>query len=275
MKLSILTMVTKPDERQDLWREALQNYCALADEVICVNGGPTLTYPDSKVKFVDLFWPEEWDWEELPKHLNAGLAACTGDWVLKLDIDQLIAEKDFNKLRSLLPKIPETVDLLSLVKLNYVANMKYYSKNTQPILFRRKPDIGFGVINGLPKGDLCMPMRIVEIGANGVPIGEEIPSENTDCFYWNFSYTFKTEEVAKAHYLRMCRAYRKYYKDNVLGANDEESWQQFMHMVLEKYKKAIHEVTYYELPESMRRPINQIKPEQKGYNIWGNIAKLK
>jgi len=48
-----------------------------------------------KVKYIWEPWPYEWNWVELPKHLNIGLAECTGDWVLKLDIDQFIHEDDF------------------------------------------------------------------------------------------------------------------------------------------------------------------------------------
>lgn len=271
-------MVTKPDERQDLWREALDNYCALADEVVVVNGGSTLAFnhnKTSKVKIVDLDWPEQWDWETLPEHLNFGLSHCTGDWVLKLDIDQLIHEKEFEKLKSILKRVPETTDLLSLTKLNFVAKMRYFAKNTHPILFRRKPDIGFGYINGLPKGDLCMPMRINPgeflNGDQRVPIGEEIPAETTDCYYWNFSYTFKTEAVAKAHYHRMARAWKAFYKNDALGTDDEDIWNDFIRVTVSKFGRAKEAAEPHELPASIREAIINLKPEQKGYNIWNRI----
>lgn len=269
MKLTVLTMVTKPDERQDLWREAVANYCRFADEVVIVNGGPKLEYPDEKVRFVDCPWPDEWDWEELPKHLNVGKACCTGEWILKLDIDQFIHEKEFEKLRKILSKVPETTELLSLTKLNFVHSMRYFSKNTQPILFRNRPHIGFGFVLDFPNGDLCMPMKLIEFGEDGVPIGEALPSENTDCYYWNFDYVFKTKEVTREHFARMARAYRKYYKNPVtLGSDDEGAWRSFINMHLDRFSKCKEQASLSEIPAEIREAIANLKPEQKGFNLW-------
>ena len=101
MKLSIITTVTNPDKYQYAWRETLKNYCALADEVIVVNGGESLDLgqierQNAVLKQVMLPWPEKWHWRELPIHINAGLSEATGDWVLKMDIDYLIKECDFD-----------------------------------------------------------------------------------------------------------------------------------------------------------------------------------
>lgn len=272
-------MVTKPDERQDKWREALNNYCALADEVIVIDGSPVNNlchFDNSKVRFINSYWPEDWRWEILPEKLNLAKSYCTGDWILKLDIDQIIHEKEFSKLRKVIEKVPDTIECLSLMKLNFVTNMKYFAKNTQPILFRNKPDIGFGFAIDNPKGDCCIPIRLNgELLESGMPIGEMLPSDNTDCFYWNFSYTFKTKEVAKAHYLRMARAWRGYYKNNAIGANDDEAWEQFMDMTASKYIKCKDTAKLEEIPESIREAIKNLKPEEKGYDFWGEIKYLK
>jgi hypothetical protein len=270
MRLTIITMITKPDERQDKWREALQNYLELADEVVCVNGGPHLEY--AGVKMLDMPWPDDWDWQELPKHLNFAKEHATGDWILKLDIDQLIHEKEFTKLRKVIETIPHDVDVLSLMKFNFVAKMRYLVKNTQPILFRNKPEIGFGYALDFPNGDCCMPIKILEWeSVYGMPVGETMYHMHTDCAYWNFSYTFKTKDVAREHYLRMCRAYRRFYKDDGLGHDDRSSWEQFMEMTYAKYVKTHSEAALSEIPWTLRGAIQNLKPEEKGFNFWGEV----
>lgn len=269
-KLSILTMVTNPDERQEKWREALANYCRLADEVIVVNGGKKLEYPDAKVKFIDLFWPEDWDWEELPLHLNAGKRACTGDWILKLDIDQIVHETEHKKLRDWIERRHGWVDLLKLIKMNFVAKMRWYSKGSQPILFRNQSDIGFGFAEDFPEGDLCMPIRIYD-WTGPVPRGKTIKTEDTDCHYWNFSYTFRTEAMARERYLKMCHAFLKYYKSTALGKNDEEHWQNFIQAVMAKWSRCKFTAEPEEIPSDIRMAILGLKPEEKGFNIWGRV----
>ena len=43
MKISVITTITNPEERQDRWQEALSCFCDFADEVIVVNVGKSLT----------------------------------------------------------------------------------------------------------------------------------------------------------------------------------------------------------------------------------------
>src|SRR3990167_6150005 len=111
MKLSIIATVTNPVKRQDPWLEALECYLDLADQVVIVNGGTPFTFEnitkipdpdrDADITFVNLEWPYEWSWEELPRHLNAGLEQATGDWVIKCDIDYFFHEKDHTRIREL------------------------------------------------------------------------------------------------------------------------------------------------------------------------------
>lgn len=272
MRLSILTMVTNPDEREERWREALANYCGLADEVIVVNGGKELSYPDPKVKFVNMEWPEDWDWEELPRHLNFGKSHCTGDWILKLDIDQLVHESEYERIRFWIERRSPWTDMLKLVKINFVAKMRWYSKGSQPILFKNLPDIGFGWIEDFPEGDLCMPMRVTDWDWRpNVPLGKNITPEDTDCHYWNFSYTFRTEAMARERYIKMARAFKKFYDSSKLGNNDEEHWQNFLDGVQAKWSRCNSTAKPEELPVAIRQAIVDLKPEEKGFNIWGRV----
>ena len=103
MKLSIFTTITNPIERQDAYMEAIESYLAIADEVVVVDGGSidgsyeNIALSSAEIK--NYIWPKEWEWEQLPRSLNVGLKACTGDWVIKADIDYIFHEKDRGELR--------------------------------------------------------------------------------------------------------------------------------------------------------------------------------
>lgn len=274
MKLSILTMVTKPDERQELWRQALTNYCELADEVIVVDGtidGPVLEFPDPKVRFVSLPWPEDWNYVEFPRHLNFGKKHCTGDWILLLMIDQMVSRKEHKKLRNFLENVSEDIDLVKMNKLNFIAEMMYAPKGSQGVVFRNKPYIGFGHIMDFPEGDLCIPMRVMDWTPAGteVPVGIKMQTANSGCYFWNFNYTFRTKEVARSSFWRNARAFRKYFKSDILGHDEESSWEAFLEMMHKKFALCNHTARLDELPESIQEAIKNLKPEQLGYNFWG------
>ena len=55
--LSIFTTMTNPDDRNDPWKEALNCYEELADEVIVVGKN----------------WPYEFSWDEIGKTFQEGL----------------------------------------------------------------------------------------------------------------------------------------------------------------------------------------------------------
>src|SRR3990167_2221818 len=106
MEVSCHTTITNPEENQYPYIEAITSYCALADEVIVVDGGSTdgslekILAISPKVKIVTLPWPQDkWDWWELPRHINYGLDRCTGDWCVKMDIDYVIHENEIPKIR--------------------------------------------------------------------------------------------------------------------------------------------------------------------------------
>lgn len=278
MKLTILTTITRPNERQDKWIEALSCYHELADEVIVVNGSGLMPiqikarFP--KVKEVSLFWEHDWNWIELPRHLNAGLDEATGDWVLKLDIDQLIHEDDFSALRELLADIPKECHSATMQKMSLTYAKKYYEKGSQEVLFRRLKGIRFGK-NIQRKTDLCFP-----VDTNGIkgfetvdgyvlPLGKSLKSYRTRFHYWNYDYFFKTEEFTKKEFWRMAQAYQRYFGEYAFGDSEEASFQCFLNMVHSRYLKSPYTAELETHPKFIQDAVKTLTSKQLGFNCWG------
>ena len=86
-KVSIITTMTDPDSRKDPWKEALQCYNDIADEVIVVGED----------------WPDEFDWSHIGKTFQEGFDKATGDWVIRMDLDYFFHENIF-KIRKMLQR---------------------------------------------------------------------------------------------------------------------------------------------------------------------------
>jgi len=231
MKISILTTITEPIKRQDKYKEAFNCYKDMADELVVVDG---CGYPDNridilsdKMKVVFLKWADEWSWEELPKHLNAGLEQCSGDWVIKLDIDQFFHEKDKDNIRKQLKYAEEKAYITaSFEKFTVFSPTRAFQKGKVPIAInRRYQNMGFG-LDEKKETDLCYPILIKsykKINGYKLPVGDLI-SEN--CNYnikkirlYNYDYFFKTIDFSLLEFERFARAYERFFMKKPFGKN--------------------------------------------------------
>ena len=85
-KISVFTTMTNPEERQDPYVEAINCYKDLGDELIIVGDD----------------WPDEFKWDHIGKTFQKGFDECTGDWVIRMDLDYFFHEKDLTKIRTFL-----------------------------------------------------------------------------------------------------------------------------------------------------------------------------
>ena len=290
MKLSILVMITNPEKRQDRWREAFDCYVDLADEVIVVDGSGTfkdgtfgvIDIKDTnlktgevrwtnKIKIFYLKWPEEWNWIELPKHLNAGLEECTGDWVLKLDIDQFIHEDDFEAVKSVLRRCPEDCDVVTFQKMNMTYGGKYFQKGGQPIAFRNKPNIKIGK-NTNRRTDLCFAVNVVGsevIDGYKMPVGNQLKEFKGGVKYWNYDYFFKTKDFTKKEFWRFSRAWHRYYNNWQFGSNEKQSFKIFLDGMKGKHHKSPYTYELKDHPKYIREAVKNLTKEQFGHSAWG------
>lgn len=274
MRLSILTTITNPEKRQDKWHEALACYLDLADEVIVVDG--TLLAPliksskiISKIKYIFLPWSDEWSWEELPKHLNTGLDQCTGDWVLKLDIDQFIHEKDFVKLRTKLEEADSKYyPTASLSKFTVFSPTKAFQKGQIPIAINRrsKSKIAFGLDPKI-RTDLCYPILVAgwkEINGYKLPIGNVIEKTfRTGIRLYNYDYFFKDLEFSLSEFERFARAYERFFKTKPFSA------ETFLALRRAYSRKTNYKLSLDDHPKYIRKAVREVIEE--GLRVVGSL----
>lgn len=119
-KLS-LCMITK-NEEQDLPR-CLESASPFVDEIVLVDTGSTDKTTEIAIGYGAKLIGFEWI-NDFSAARNESLGHATGDWILVLDADEIIAEKDFEKIRELITN--NDADAYSLVQRNYTTDAKIF-----------------------------------------------------------------------------------------------------------------------------------------------------
>lgn len=254
MKISIITTFTA--KRGDPWKEALNCFSDFADEVIAVYDfteheiGEYIKSLNKNIVTVHMEWPDEYSWEEFPKHHNEGLFYATGDWVIKLNIDYLLHEKDFERLRECFKNNKNAVASLNKIS---IYNDRYFSKGQVICCLNRReyPNLRFGgIVDYRGNDDLDGIVFPKYITSKGVPMGE-LPKgiTKTGINFWNFDYTFKNLEESHKQFARMARAYKRYFNSNVFGKDDNEAIIYFDQLMKTRYEKTTSRWQLKDLPK--------------------------
>lgn len=289
-------MVTNPDYRQDPWRESIAQMLDVFDHVVVVCGRKQdcfdldEEFPNlSDVTPVYLEWPQpEWSYEELPRHLNAGLERCReakADWVVKLDIDNFIHEKDKTQLRQALA-IQRAQDRMaaSLEKYQFYIPGRCYEKGKMPIALNMKYPICYGQDN-TRYTDLCQPIIPSEDvvkpkgGVYTIPVGSPIPEKKigrTGCHVWNYDYTFKTEDRARELLYHFDRSHAKFWGQGYTSKQLQEitaesAMNDFIGLTTGRMRKMVKIMAPDSHPRQIKNRIKNIKPEEFGHSLWGKI----
>lgn len=269
MKISAFTMITRPDERQDVWHESINSVLAFVDEVIIVDGTPkTKGRPQSdKIKYIDYKWDYEWIWDEFPKHYNAGLAACSGDWALKFDVDYIFPENWVDDLRPELLRFGDQ-PTVSFSKYSAVLARKFYMKGQSTLAVNRRFDNACYGISDNKETDLCEV--ILQTGEErGLPKGSVPEGGRSALFFYNYSYTFKTKDVAAEEYFRFSRAYKRWYGETKMGETEDEAFEKFLTMMRERLPMATKYIHWKKQPLYIQDRVRTIKPKEFGHSGWG------
>ncbi len=97
--MSISLCIITKNEEQHL-EKFLQHHQPLADEIIIIDTGSTDNTISIAKKFTKKIFTERWE-DDFSKARNQSVQKATKDWILWLDPDESIDEKDFETIRNL------------------------------------------------------------------------------------------------------------------------------------------------------------------------------
>ncbi len=281
MTIGTLLCITNPINRQDIYLECIASMLPWADEIVIVDGVSTdgsiekikkLNNP--KIRIYTLEWPHKFSWDELPKHLNHGLAQIKSDFCIRVDVDYVFKDT----WREGLWEIEAFNDkrIITAQKFSTILVDKVYQKGPTPMIINMKyGDMYFGVAEG-QYTDLCVP--IIKTGMRGgIPKGKMVDERDiykSHLEFMNYDYCFKTKDFTAKEFLRFSRAHKRYFGTTNWGNTEEEALRMFIDMMKSRMNRKdgyIHNMPWPMHPSFIKSRVKSIKPEHFGHSGWGNF----
>ena len=236
--------MTDPEKRGDPWKEALNCYNCFSDELIVVGED----------------WPEEFKFSQIGEYFQQGFDKCTGDWVLRMDIDYFFHERDINKLLNILKKY-ENSPVIFFPQYQFFTPNRFHLKTRLGIAVNKKrfPNIKF---NG--GGDLCLPTlddKILNYDDN--------PRTRIPIF--QYDSMFRTKEIISRDRARFARAwFREFNNYGDRGGPDEESaYNAWFEMIEKKYIFHTNKIRLDRHPKFILNKLESLDETQFGFNAFG------
>lgn len=250
MKISIFTSMTNPEERMDPYKEALNCYKDFADEVVVVGEN----------------WPNEFSFDYIGKTFQEGFDKCSGDWVVRMDIDTFFHEKNIGDLRNVLLK---NQDLPGVVfpKYQIFTPERFNIKAKMCIAFNKKKFSSIKLNGG---GDLCDPT------INGKLLNQyNLPNENIPI--WNYDSVFKTKKVISKDRARFARAWYNYFGNwgDRGGGTEQEAFNAWYEMIEKRYRFHTLKLKIKDHPKYIIQKLLDLDENQFGYNAFGLKENIK
>lgn len=250
MSLSIFTSMTNPEERRDPWKEALNCYNEVADEVIVVGEN----------------WPKDFSWDHIGKTFQEGYDKCSSDWVIRMDIDYFFHQKDISKLRKALIRY-KNFPALAFPQYQIFTPDRYQIKTRICLAFNKKMYKNIKLNGG---GDLTLATL-----NNELIDPKKVPNINIPIY--QYESTFRTKEIIESDRARFARAWIKYFgtTDDRGGNSPQKAYNAWFNMVEERYHKHNFKLKIEEHPVYIQEKIKKLKQEQFGYDAFGLKNTLK
>lgn len=279
MKISAFIPITNPTKRGDTFIEAINSHLYWADEVLVVDGGSTdgsleaiAALNNPAIRVIHREWPQEnWSWAEFCRAWNAGLEACTGDWVAAGETDHIFHQDQAGRLRQELER--EQNKGKAVVKVQKLQSGAYphWQSKSQMYYFIYKakfPQIVYG-FDPVNRTDLAHPMWWdMESMYEGIPTGTAITEGTayegliggTGADLYNYLWTFKTLDQVVTERLKANKGWNRFkgftdiYK-HVKTENEAEVRKQVIGQIGSVREKAKRVIPLEFQPELMRNPI--------------------
>ena len=247
---SIFTTMTNPEDRNDPWKESINCYESLADEVVIVGDN----------------WPVEFDWGIFNKIYQDGFDKCATDWVMRMDLDYFVHEKDIPKIRDSLEKYTEYPAIV-LPQYQFFTLNRYQIKTKLCLLLNKKrfPEIklngGTDRMLATLNGELLTYKNVPQVK---IPI-------------WQYDSMFRTKSTIAEDRARFARAWYSQFKDwgDRGGPSEEEAFEAWFIMIKKRYAFHTNKISMRKHPKFICSKLQNLKQEHFGYSAFGLQNKTK
>ena len=236
--------MTDPESRRDPWKEALECYEDLADEVVITGDN----------------WKYDFSWEQIGKFFQEGFDKATGDWVLRMDLDYFFHENDILKIRKFLNSNSKE-PVVAFPQYQIFSPDRYQVKTKLCIALNKKrfPQIK---LNG--GGDLCQPT----LNGNQL-VHKNAVNLNTPIF--QYDSIFRTKEIISEDRARFARAWFSFFNswDDRGGPTPELAFDAWFNMIQKRYCYHVLRLKTNDHPIFIKDRLSSIKKNQFGYDAFG------
>tara|TARA_B100001564_G_C20596029_1_gene650269 strand:+ start:143 stop:967 length:825 start_codon:yes stop_codon:yes gene_type:complete len=242
--------MTNPEARGDPWKEALNCYNDVADEVIVVGDN----------------WPYDFSWDHIGKTFQEGYDKCSSDWIIRMDIDYFFHQKDIPNLRKALLKYAN-YPALAFPQYQIFTPDRYQIKTRICLAFNKRIYKNIKLNGG---GDLTLATL-----DNKLIDPKKVPNVNIPIY--QYESTFRTKEIIKSDRARFAKAWINYFGtvDDRGGDSPEEAYNAWFKMVKERYPKHNFKLKIEEHPIYVQNKIKELNQMQFGYDAFGLKNNLK
>lgn len=121
-----LCMITKNEE--DVLSQCLESIKTLVGEILIVDTGSTDRTIDIAETFGAKIYQHPWE-DDFSKHRNQSISYASGDWILIMDADEVIAKRDLDRIRKIIETVCADGFFFTLRNYERAANMANVALN--------------------------------------------------------------------------------------------------------------------------------------------------
>lgn len=293
MKISTFMSVTNPARNSYPYLQAIASHLIFSDEFILIDGGSTDGSIDeirSKFPSVQIVyhpWPQgkgNWTWEHFANVWNLGYSLCTGDWVFAGECDHVFEPEQADKVRDAINTHGRSQRVLFIDKWVSSTWDRWHNKSKFFYALNKGQykNLGYGIDLTYKGGqDLANPIEVKGTyfynGGYSIPEGRLLTAEdghNMGVHFLNYDKTFQTKEQIS---LMRESANWAWNNSQLVKLGLMPSWADIdvaddvVKRMRARYERSSVTRTIEQQPEMMRELLSNLKPEQLGYNLFGNI----
>ena len=277
-KLSAHCNITNPEEAGYPYLESIESFANLCDEVVVVDGGSTDGSLEEiakidKVKIIQgQEWERDFDWTVMPKNLQIGLEACSGEWAFHFDVDYIFHEDDVKELRELIAKTD--MPAIEVRKVNFVLINENFTKGYFPLIINKSYNaVQYGIgkdLKGNKSSTFLKPIsKKGSKNKDGLYEGDVLQMsscrlERSQIPIYTYDFSFMDKEQIIEQRTRFDNSLAGYKGTGEVSSG--VAFKKFMAMMQYRHKICKKKVKLEEHSKFIRDKVKNIKPEHFGCN---------